>query len=64
MLLACRFWPAAAATDFAATATTSCVCRQAALFVLYESASGYSLFEIKGLDEVGQAAHKVQESVR
>eukprot|EP00775_Hariotina_reticulata_P010341 gene10342-10498_t len=35
----------------------------AALFVLYESASGYSLFEIKGLDEIGQAAQKVQESV-
>lgn len=34
-----------------------------ALFILYESASGYALFDIKGLDEIGQAAEKVQESI-
>lgn len=34
-----------------------------ALFVLYESASGYALFDIKGLDEIGQAVDKVQASV-
>ncbi|KAF6262555.1 hypothetical protein COO60DRAFT_1282656 [Scenedesmus sp. NREL 46B-D3] len=34
-----------------------------ALFILYESASGFALFDIKGLDEIGQAADKVQESV-
>lgn len=31
---------------------------------MYESASGFALFDIKGLDEIGQAADKVQESVR
>jgi len=34
-----------------------------ASFVLFESASGFALFEVKGLDEIGQAAAKVQESV-
>eukprot|EP00879_Flechtneria_rotunda_P003302 GHRR01003527.1.p1 GENE.GHRR01003527.1~~GHRR01003527.1.p1 ORF type:complete len:501 (+),score=194.82 GHRR01003527.1:494-1996(+) len=34
-----------------------------ALFILYESASGFALFDMKGLDEIGQAADKVQESV-
>lgn len=34
-----------------------------ALFVLYESASGFALFDIKGLDEIGQAVDKVQASV-
>lgn len=32
--------------------------------MLYESASGFALFDVKGLDELGQAADKVQESVR
>lgn len=35
-----------------------------ALFVLFESASGFALFDIKGLDEIGQAAEKVQESIK
>ncbi|CAN5969519.1 unnamed protein product [Sphagnum jensenii] len=34
-----------------------------ALYLLYESASGYSLFEAYGLDEIGQSADAVQESV-
>ncbi|KAF8073028.1 NOP56 [Scenedesmus sp. PABB004] len=34
-----------------------------ALFILYESASGFALFDIKGLDEIGSAADKVQQSV-
>ncbi len=33
-----------------------------ALFVLYETAAGYSLFEIIGLDELGQSADAVQQS--
>lgn len=41
-----------------------CWLQSQALFILHESASGYSLFEIKGLDEIGQATDKVQESVR
>jgi hypothetical protein len=40
-----------------------CCCRLQALFVLYESASGFALFDIKGLDEIGQAVDKVQASV-
>ena len=35
-----------------------------ALFVLFESASGFALFEVKELDEIGNSAEKVQESVR
>jgi hypothetical protein len=35
-----------------------------ALFVLFESASGFGLFEVLGLDEIGNSADKVQESVR
>jgi len=31
--------------------------------VLFESASGFALFDIKGLDEIGQAVDKVQASV-
>lgn len=38
--------------------------RLQALFVLFESASGFALFDIKGLDEIGQSADKVQASVR
>jgi nucleolar protein 56 len=34
-----------------------------ALYLLHESASGYSLFEAYGLDEIGQSADAVQESV-
>ncbi|KAI8473241.1 MAG: hypothetical protein J3K34DRAFT_375598 [Monoraphidium minutum] len=34
-----------------------------ALFVLFESASGFALFEAKDLDEIGNSADKVQESV-
>eukprot|EP00897_Mesotaenium_endlicherianum_P004843 jgi/Mesen1/4387/ME000222S03503 len=34
-----------------------------ALYVLYEAASGYALFEAVGLDEIGQSAEAVQESV-
>lgn len=33
------------------------------LFVLHESASGYALFEAKGMDEVGRSAQGVQDSV-
>eukprot|EP00249_Psilotum_nudum_P018167 c26671_g2_i1 orf=219-2072(+) len=36
---------------------------QQALYVLYESASGYALFQAYGLDEIGQTANAVQESV-
>jgi hypothetical protein len=32
--------------------------------VLFESASGFALFEVKELDEIGNSADKVQESVR
>jgi len=35
-----------------------------ALFVLFESASGFGLFEVKELDEIGNSAEKVQQSVR
>lgn len=35
----------------------------AALFLLYESASGYGLFEVTSLDEIGQSAEAVQASV-
>lgn len=34
-----------------------------ALFLLFESASGYALFEVKGIDEVGQSIHEVRKSV-
>ena len=34
-----------------------------ALFVLFESASGFALFEAK-LDDIGQATEKVQASIR
>lgn len=33
------------------------------LYLLYESASGYALFETTGLDEIGQNADAIQESV-
>lgn len=33
-------------------------------FILFESASGFSLFEVKEFDEISQAADKVQEAVR
>lgn len=33
-----------------------------ALYVLYETAAGFSLFEIIGLDELGQSAEAVQQS--
>lgn len=35
-----------------------------ALFVLFESASGFAIFEVRELDEIGGSAEKVQESVR
>lgn len=35
-----------------------------ATFVLFESASGFALFEVRELDEIGQAADKVQATVR
>ncbi|KAG5028177.1 Nucleolar protein 56 [Glycine soja] len=34
-----------------------------ALFLLYESASGYSLFEVHGVDEIGQNTEAVRNSV-
>lgn len=34
-----------------------------ALFILYESASGYALFNVTALDEIGQNAAAVQDSV-
>ncbi|KHN34404.1 Nucleolar protein 56 [Glycine soja] len=34
-----------------------------ALFLLYESASGYTLFEVHGLDEIGQNTEAVRNSV-
>eukprot|EP00246_Nothoceros_aenigmaticus_P002336 TRINITY_DN13186_c0_g1_i1.p1 TRINITY_DN13186_c0_g1~~TRINITY_DN13186_c0_g1_i1.p1 ORF type:complete len:560 (-),score=143.81 TRINITY_DN13186_c0_g1_i1:348-2006(-) len=34
-----------------------------ALYLLYESSSGYALFEAHGLDEIGQSAQAVQDSV-
>ncbi len=33
-----------------------------ALYVLYETAAGYSLFEVTGVDELGQSADAVQQS--
>lgn len=33
------------------------------LYLLYESASGYALFETMGLDEIGQNAEAIQESI-
>lgn len=38
--------------------------RPQATFVLFESASGFALFELKGIDEIGQGIDKVQASVR
>lgn len=35
----------------------------AQLFILFESASGYALFEANGIDEIGQGMDKVQESM-
>jgi hypothetical protein len=32
--------------------------------VLFESASGFALFEVKELDEIGNSAEKVQDSVK
>lgn len=54
------------AASLQSRAPTACWCAAAAvqaLFVLFESASGFALFDIKGLDEIGQAAEKVQESI-
>lgn len=34
-----------------------------AMFVLYESFSGYALFDVHGLDEIGQNVEAVQTSV-
>lgn len=34
-----------------------------ALYILYESAAGYSLFHAHGLDEIGQNTEAVQASV-
>ncbi|EFJ12362.1 hypothetical protein SELMODRAFT_167367 [Selaginella moellendorffii] len=34
------------------------------LYLLYEAPSGYSIFEAHGLDEIGQAAAAVQESIK
>ncbi len=33
-----------------------------ALYVLYETAAGFSLFEVIGLDELGQSTEAVQQS--
>jgi hypothetical protein len=35
-----------------------------AMFILFESASGFALFNVHGIDEIGQAVDKVQESIR
>lgn len=35
-----------------------------ATHVLFESASGYALFDVRALDEIGTSAEKVQESIR
>jgi hypothetical protein len=35
-----------------------------ALFVLFESASGFAIFDVKGYDEIAGATDKVQESVK
>jgi hypothetical protein len=35
-----------------------------ATHVLFESASGYALFDVRALDEIGTSADKVQESIR
>jgi hypothetical protein len=32
--------------------------------VLFESASGYALFDVRALDEIATSADKVQESIR
>ena len=37
---------------------------QATTFVLFESASGFGLFEVKEFDEISQSAEKMQEAVR
>lgn len=34
-----------------------------ALFLLYESASGYALFQAHGLDEIGQNTEAVRNSI-
>ena len=34
------------------------------MFILYETASGYSLFEVSEFDEIGQSVDKVQEAIR
>jgi nucleolar protein 56 len=33
------------------------------LFLLYESASGYGLFEVTSMDEIGQSVDTVQQAV-
>jgi hypothetical protein len=65
----CRRRSATAAAAAAAAAVTPVVLRPPApatqaLFVLFESASGFALFDIKGVDEIGQSTDKVQASVR
>lgn len=35
-----------------------------AKYTLFETASGFALFEIKELDEIGQAVDKVQQATR
>jgi hypothetical protein len=35
-----------------------------ATHVLFESASGYALFDVRALDEIATSADKVQESIR
>ena len=34
-----------------------------ALYVLYESASGYALFEVKAVDEIAQSTDAIQQAV-
>jgi hypothetical protein len=37
---------------------------QATTYVLFESASGFAVLEVKEFDEISQATEKVQEAVR
>ncbi len=46
------------------TLSECCAGAQATTFLLFESASGYALFEAKGFDEVGAAVDAVQASIR
>jgi hypothetical protein len=47
-------------SDGAANSTSS----SQSTYVLFESASGYSIFEVASYDEISQASEKVQEAVR